>query len=1046
MFERDFMMRMIKQMAHVLKQILNYKKRGQWENAQMVIDVASKQLLNLNIEVIERLEADALIEMFTYNGETEVEKCLTLATLLVEQAEIFENTGQADLKIFELYLKSFQLFNTASNDLQLLKGNYLNYAVHCCDKLSEYKIETDLMLQIVKFYKQYNFFAKAENVLYQLLDQNEKDAKEYAINFYKHLLKCDDQTLIKGDLPRDEVIEGLIKLTGQQDPYLKKEINVRFLTPFLLLAFQITLLFGQPGINYSSAEIQAALNKLNVLGSVLYIAAHPDDENQGFLTYMSKRNNYRTAYLSLTRGGGGQNLLGAEKGALLGVVRTQELLAARKFDGAQQFFTRAIDFGYSKTAEETLSKWDHKTILGDVVKIIRQFRPDIIVTRFTKTRGGHGHHISSAILAREAFHAAADPKQYPGQLNKLKPWQTKRMFWNSWLPNENRPATASPILSLNLGEYSPLYGFSYREIAAKSRSMHKTQGFGATPTRGNSLDHFELTAGDTSFNDLMEGVETSWKRIDQNGRIQLQVSSLNKNFDPQNPQTLVPELINLYTSLEKKENSFWIGIKKDEVKKLLQMCSGLWLEAIAFDESVTPGSSVKIKITVLNRSAFPIKFNKVKLSYHSQDTVLNLALNENTPKSLISTVNVPKNAVLSQPYWLTDKPGETMFNVTGDFSGQAEGKPALEATIGLVFDKTKMDFTIPVEYRWNDPKEGEQHKPLVILPDVGISFSAKVFVFKDTAFREIKIIVRAMKDNVSGTLKTILPKGWKIKPAEYRFNLEAKDEQATFTFKIKPGKDAQNGTVRLFAETGHSKLNNEVVKIDYPHIPTQIVLQPAEAKLIKLEVIIPEKKVAYIMGSGDEIPQALQQIGISVDLISDEGLINVDYSKYDAVICGIRAFNTREDLGLYQKRILKYVENGGTWIVQHNTRFGKQVVQIGPYPFVAQGRDRISEEDAEMEMLIPSHALFNYPNKITDNDFEGWVQERGTYLAESWQGKLYPLLAGHDKGEPSKLGSLLYAPYGKGVFIFTAISWFRQLPAGVPGAYRLFVNLISAKQ
>jgi LmbE family N-acetylglucosaminyl deacetylase len=820
---------------------------------------------------------------------------------------------------------------------------------------------------------------------------------------------------------------------------------VRFLIFFLLFSFLANPIFGKPDVKYSSTEIQSALNKLGVLGSVLYIAAHPDDENQGILTYMSKGRHYRAAYLSLTRGDGGQNLLGTEKGDLLGIVRTQELLAARKIDGAQQFFTRAIDFGYSKTADETLSKWDHKTILGDVVKVIRKFRPDIIITRFTEKRGGHGHHLSSAILAEEAFHAAADPNQYPEQLKNLKPWQAKRIFWNSFGANGQR-ANASPILSLDLGEYSALHGLSFREIAAKSRSMHKTQGFGATPARGSSLNYFKLTAGDSVNIDIMDGIETSWKRIDPSGEILEKVSAVNANFEAHNPQALIPDLINLYKILEKQENSFWLEIKKNEVKKLLQMCSGLWLESIAFDESITRKNKIKIKTTVLNRSAFPVKLNRIKMSYSGQDTAINHSLVENTPKSFISNIIIPKNVEFSQPYWLKSTHGETMYKVEANFSGQAEGKPAMESTMSLIFDDTKIDFTIPVEYRWNDPKDGEKYKPLVIVPDVSISFSEKVFVFKDTNPREVNALVVAKKDNVSGTLKAVLPKGWKVEPGEHTFNLANQEEQATFTFKVMPETSAQNGVVKLIAESDNSKFQSKVVEIEYPHIPPQIVLQPAEAKLVKLDVTVPQKKIAYIMGSGDEIPQALQQIGMSVDLLSDEDLVNVNYNLYDAVICGVRAFNTREKLDLYQKRILKYVDDGGTWIVQHNTRFGIQVAQMGPYPITARGRDRISEEDAKMEMLIPSHAIFNYPNKITDKDFENWVQERGTYLAESWQGKLYPLLAGHDKGEPSKLGSLLYAPHGKGVFIFTAISWFRQLPAGVPGAYRLFVNLISAKQ
>jgi LmbE family N-acetylglucosaminyl deacetylase len=821
---------------------------------------------------------------------------------------------------------------------------------------------------------------------------------------------------------------------------------LRFFTLILFFAFQTGLLFAQTQTRYSATEIQAALNKLNVLGSVLYIAAHPDDENQGLLSYMSKGRNYRTAYLALTRGDGGQNLLGPEKGTLLGVMRTQELLAARKIDGAQQFFTRAIDFGYSKTAKESLSKWNHQTLLGDVVKVVRTFRPDIIITRFTKTKGGHGHHLSSAILAQEAFFAAADPEQFPEQLQNLKPWQAKRIFWNNWQPSQKRLASMPPLLALNLGKYAPLYGRSFREIAAKSRTMHKSQGFGATPQRGNSFDYFELTAGDTAFTDIMDSVETSWKRIDADGRLQIKVSEILESFNAQNPQASIPQLLNLYQSLNNMKNSFWVNIKKEEIKKLIQMCSGLWLEAIAFDASVVPGETIKIKTMALNRSAFPIKINSIHITYLDEKVKINAVLKENEPKAIVNTLTIPGDAPYSQPYWLKKNPGEALFNVDKKFSGQPVGKPALEATINLSFDKTVFDFSIPVLFQENDPKMGEQYKPFLIVPDVSVSFAENVFIFKDSVPHTIQIFVHALTDSAVGEVKPIMPKGWQSKPGLRKYNLAKKGEQAAFEFEIRPTKNGQNGIIKAVAQSGKNLFTNEVIKINYPHIPPQIVLRSAEAQLAKLDINVPKMTIAYIMGSGDEIPQALHEIGLKVDLLSDEDLMTIDYEKYDAVVCGVRAFNTRENLGLYQKRILKYVENGGTWIVQHNTRFGTQVAQIGPYPYVARGRDRISEEDARMEILVPSHALFNFPNKITTADFDGWVQERGTYLAESWQGKLYPLLAGHDEGEPSKLGSLLYAPYGKGVFIFSALSMFRQLPAGVPGAYRLFVNMISAKQ
>ena len=789
----------------------------------------------------------------------------------------------------------------------------------------------------------------------------------------------------------------------------------------------------------TSTDIRQALNKLNVLGNVLYIAAHPDDENTSVLAYMAQGKLVCTAYLSLTRGDGGQNLLGSEKGALLGVIRTQELLSARRIDGAGQFFSRAIDFGYSKSADETLRNWDRELILSDIVRVIRKFQPDIILTRFSETRGGHGHHISSAILVKEAFFAAADPSRFPEQLKELQTWQSKRIFWNTWSPS-------AEALSIDVGEYNPILGQSYQEFAAASRSMHKSQGFGVSPGRGTQLIYFDLTAGDSSYIDLFDGIDLTWKRVSGGEAIQAPVNAILKKYDDHNPGAIVPDLISLYRQIDNLPANRWIDIKKGEIQELLRMCSGIWFESIVWQQGVSPGSSIDVRSMVLSRSEIPVIVNRVRTTYFLKDSLLQKSLEVNRPFSYKQTVEIPDDAPYTQPFWLEKSNNGKMFNISDDYQiEEAEAGPALNTKFYLEINDLPLTYEIPVLYRWTDAVKGEQFRPFIVRPAINVRIVEPTYVFADSTARDIHVQVQSTSGSRQGQISLSLPPGWEVQPGTFPFTLEESGDQISFSFKVKPLVTAQNGPAYLQAEVDGRKYTNEIIEIDYNHIPFQTVLQPAIAHLVSLDIVIQPGVIGYIMGSGDDIPKTLSQLGYQVDLLSDQDLNEKDLSVYDAIICGIRAFNTRPELQRQQKRLIEYVEEGGTWIVQHNTRFGTQVAQIGPYPFKTSGRDRISEEDAPIRILMPEHPLFNYPNKITGKDFEDWIQERGLYFAESWEGKLYPLLSGNDQNEPAKLGGLLYTRYGKGVFIFTAYSWFRQLPAGVPGAYRLFINFISAE-
>jgi LmbE family N-acetylglucosaminyl deacetylase len=811
----------------------------------------------------------------------------------------------------------------------------------------------------------------------------------------------------------------------------------------LLFYFLITLLpisLSSQSKVATSTHIYKALKKLNVLGSVLYIAAHPDDENTSVLSYMAQGELVQAAYLSLTRGDGGQNLLGSEKGSLLGVLRTQELLAARRIDGAQQFFTRAIDFGYSKTSDETLQNWDRIKILGDIVQVIRLFKPDIIMTRFSESQGGHGHHLVSAILAREAFFAAADPNRYPEQLENLETWQARRIFWNTWSPGSN-------AISLDVGKYDPLLGKSYQEFAADSRSMHKSQGFGVSPERGEDLVWFDLTDGEPVNSTLFNGIDISWDRLKNSKKIKDQIQQITNSYIPDYPAKSVPALIELYRILDQHQANHWIKIKKNEVKELIRMCSGLWMEAIVWKSGVSPDMSIDVRSMVVNRSNLPISLEKIETTYQDTDIPISQPLRENKPFSYKQTIKIPADAPFTQPFWLQKSNNGKMFSFAEEEQiYRAKSPPALTTRFKFKIDEITLNYDMPVQNRWNDAIKGEQFRPFIIQPRLSLAIDKPTYVFAGGNFRYIDVKIKATCKNMEGELYLELPQGWDVQPKSFSFKLIETGDQVVHRFQIKPESQAKSGDARLVAKTREGKTyQNEIIEFEYDHIPLQTVLQPAVTHLVNLDITVLPGRIGYIMGSGDEIPEALTQLGYKVDLLSDEDLEQKDLSVYDAIICGVRAFNTRENLGRLQKRLISYVEDGGTWIVQHNTRFGFEIEQIGPYPFSTTGRDRISDENAPLQILVPDHQLFNYPNKITQVDFDNWVQERGLYFATSWEGKLYPLLAGNDKGESAKLGGLLYAPYGKGVFIFTGYSWFRQLPAGVPGAYRLFVNMISAR-
>jgi len=801
----------------------------------------------------------------------------------------------------------------------------------------------------------------------------------------------------------------------------------------------------QPTKTMNSAEIQLALKKMQILGSVLYVAAHPDDENTALLAYFSNERLLRTAYLAITRGSGGQNLIGTEKGEQLGILRTQELLAARSIDGAEQFFTRAIDFGYSKNPEETLKIWDKQKVLSDVVWVIRKFRPDVIVTRFTPEIGGHGHHRSSAILAEEAFRAAADPTQFPEQLEFIETWQVKRLVWNAWSRyfSENNVNT-SELASVDLGKYNTLLGKAYMEIAAKSRTMHKSQGFGMRGYRGELPNYFIHTAGDSAKTDLLEDVDLTWNRVEGGQSVSGILEEAYQRFNPEAPAESIPLLVSAYKQLNMMPPGYWVDVKKQDLKRTIQACAGIWMEAISDDYSATPGEKINLTMMVVNRSNFDFTLSKITKPLGEQDTVCNCQLENNQPIEWNTSLVLPEDMDYSQPYWLRENPQKGMYIINNQqMVEKPESEPVLKATFELSANDLTLQFETPVLFTWTDRVKGELYRSLEIVPKVSVDLQDQLYVFPNDEPKKVRVKVTSGAENISGNVKLLFDDGWKADPISHSFSLSEKLAETFLTFTVFPPTLQTENQLLVQAEINGQEFSKSSIHIDYDHIPIQTFQQEAGAKLIRLNLKRHDEKIGYVMGSGDDIPQSLDQLGYQVALLSDDDLENENLNQYDVIITGIRAYNTRDKLEALKQRLMKFVADGGTLIDQYNTTWGLKIDHLGPYPFKLS-HDRVSVEEAPVEILDNTHSLLNYPNKITEADFEGWIQERGLYFAEEWDSKYQTVLSSHDPGETAKVGGLLYTTYGKGHYIYTGYSWFRELPAGVSGAFRIFVNMISA--
>ena len=824
------------------------------------------------------------------------------------------------------------------------------------------------------------------------------------------------------------------------------------LLALLLVALGGGVAAGQYRPTPPSSVLLHDLRKLRDVSSALFVAAHPDDENTRLIAYLANDALAETAYLSLTRGDGGQNLIGPHLREGLGVVRTQELLAARRTDGGTQFFTRANDFGFSKHPDETFTFWERDSILSDMVWVIRTWRPDVIVTRFHPASAGqtHGHHTASALLAVEAFELAADPEAFPEQLDRpgVEPWRAKRVVFNtSWWFYGSRDAFEAAdkagLVAVDAGGYYPLLGASNGEIAAKSRSRHLSQGFGSGTSRGSELEYLELLAGEPAAAGagLFDGVDDTWGRLEGGAAVGRVLAKAEEAFDPAYPALAVPDLLEALRLMRELPPGRYTRTKIPALERLVADCLGVYVEATAPDTLVAPGQRIPVAYEVTARaSALPVSLRNL--------TIANATLGGNGPgnlpsnEPLVGELSVAVPSVTSNPYWLEGPGTEGMYPAPDyDLRGLGENPTPLRATFALEVMGTEVPVAAPVLHKAVYPDRGEVYRPVLTVPAAGVAFAKPVALWPDGEARDVTVVVESFAGERAGVVALEAPAGWTVSPTTREVALGATGEVAEATFSVAP--PAARGTVELAARfvSAADTFDREVRVLRYGHIPPQAIIRPAGARAVRLDLARAGERIGYVVGAGDAVPEALREVGYAVEELGERDVAAGDLSGYDAIVLGVRAYNTQDWLARHNDRLLDYARAGGTLVVQYNTSRRLDMGPLAPYPLTLS-RDRVTVEGAPVTFLAPEAAVLKRPNPISAADFEGWVQERGLYFPGEWDEAYTPILASADPGEDPLEGGLLVAELGEGHYVYTGLSFFRELPAGVPGAYRLFVNLL----
>lgn len=829
--------------------------------------------------------------------------------------------------------------------------------------------------------------------------------------------------------------------------------------------------FSAQNTAWSSARIKLEIDKLSSTGSVLYIAAHPDDENTRLITWLANEQKVRTGYLSLTRGDGGQNLVGEEQGAYLGVIRTQELLAARRMDGGEQFFTRAVDFGYSKTAAETFTKWDRDSILSDVVWVIRNFKPDVIITRFpADERAGHGHHTASAMLAEEAFAAAADPTKFPEQLAYVSTWQAERLFWNNstWWDKQlpEKIANGDPNLCVfDTGGFNVLLGKSYGEIAAESRTNHKSQGFGSTPVRGEQKEYVEWKKG-TPFTgqNIFSDIPMTWSRFPGGESIDALVKDIAGTFDYAHPENSIDKLLELRAQLKSLPAAPIITQRITQTEQIIAACLGLYLEPAALSESVAAGESLTLVSTAIRRAPYPVTLEQIEIGGVTFKAGEILPVNINQLDTL--TYQVPAH-ITSNPYWLEGDYAYLFDVPERSRIGKAENDPAISVKYYLRIGNTGIVYTRGVVYKETDAVKGEIIQPLTVSPQAYVHPQEDLLLFTRSNEKEVTVSIQSNTGQLNGYLFGIASNGFTVSGGHTITGLSAGKSQ-TVSFVVNSTHAQDIGALKVYfipgdgkrivdsirnaggvyqaiesyVETSGKGLYRFAQTIAYDHIPTQHILEHAEVRLVKVQTSVPDIQVAYVEGAGDKVDESLRALGLQVTTLKAEDITAELLKQYQAVVVGVRAYNTEKALIEKQALLMQYVSDGGTVIVQYSTSWDAYIQQLGPYPFKVT-RTRVTDEQSPVAFNLPEHPVLQKPNAITEADFQHWVQERGIYFAGEVAPEYQMPLSFQDPGEQMQSGAVIVCSYGKGTYVYTGLAFFRELPAGVPGAYRLFVNMLS---
>lgn len=859
-------------------------------------------------------------------------------------------------------------------------------------------------------------------------------------------------------------------------------ISTVLLFNFYLLPFTLRAQV-RPIYDNGAAGLGQLLKRLQTTASVLHTAAHPDDEDSGLLAYLARKEQARTAYLALNRGDGGQNVIGEELFEQLGIIRSEELLQARRLDGGGQFFTRVMDYGFSKKREEAARIWGEQLTLGDMVRAIRLFRPLVIISRFSGTPAdGHGQHQLAGYLTPIAFKAAADPKMFPEHFQEgLAPWQAKKLYRSQGFRAD---AANPPSLVLNTGEYDSLIGRSYFEVAMEGRSQHKSQEMGVLELRGRNTSGMNLVESSVDKKDkemsVFDGIDISIKGIAgltnnseepfarKLAELQETAETALKSYDVYNPQKLIPVLAKGYKqaadaemSTRNPDSKRMLRQKADEFAKALQMAAGVVVDALSDTDTLVAGDTTNVGVRVFAPDNSDVKVKSVSLKTPKSWTTQNSTepaqpetgfrpRRETAFNASFFKLTSAQDAKPTQPYWMENPRNK---NYTFDWNDPDSKNlpfqnPLVTAEVKMEIGGQEITAEREVQYRYSDDIRGEIRRDLNIVPAATVGLESNLLIApvsnKPAKHRLVMTVTNNSPREMKGTAKFNVPSGWTLSPNSSSFALKAKGEKTALEFELTIPANTKPDSYKLtaVATVDGKDYDWQMQTIAYPHIQTHRIYSKGDVTAQVLDLKIAPVKIGYIMGSGDKVPQAIQRLGLNVTMLDEKMLSTGNLNQFDTIVIGVRASQVRPDYVANNGRLIEFIKNGGTLITQYQQQ---EYVRYGlpPLPAKMDGNIRTVDENAPVKILQPTNPVFNSPNKITDKDFENWVQERNLYTLTSWDEKYVPLLETHDEGEPESKGGMLYAEIGKGKFVYSSYSWFRQLTVGNPGAYRIFANMLS---